>query len=58
MAQYTVLAGKPDSGEINWKYIDDFPNFDEALDAYQRVTDYPYHRIEDEDGNLIHPWHK
>ena len=57
MAKYTVLAGKQDMGEINWKYIDSFDTFDAALDAYQTIVDYPYHQIEDADGNLIHPWH-
>ena len=50
---YTVLAGKYDGDEINWKYIDSFDTFEEAMTAYNTVRDYPVHQIEDANGSII-----
>lgn len=52
---YTVLAGKWDGDEINWKYIEDFNTFEDALEAYDKVCDYPEHRLEDANGSVIRP---
>lgn len=43
---FTVLAGKFDGGERNIKYSESFATLDEALTAYDRVADYPWHEIE------------
>lgn len=43
--QFTVLGGKMDMGELNWKYANCFDTLDEAIQAYQRLG-YPFKRIE------------
>ena len=44
--KFTVLAGKYDGDEVNYKYIDDFETLDEAISAWLKVSDYPIHEIE------------
>lgn len=43
---FTVIAGKYDGWEENCKYVDNFLTIYEALDAYKKVCDYPWARIE------------
>ena len=46
VASYTVLAGKYDGNEENVKYVETFPTIEEAIEAYKKVLDYPWQRVE------------
>ena len=46
VTSYMVIAGKYDGNEENIKYVEDFPNIEEAIEAYKKVLDYPWKRME------------
>lgn len=55
---FTVVAGKLDSDhERNCKYINSFASLDDAIEAYDAVSDYPWHHIEYK-GRVIEVWRK
>lgn len=43
---FTVAAGKYDGWERNCKYVESFATLDEAIEAYDKVSDYPWVQIE------------
>lgn len=43
---FHVSAGKYDDQERNCKYCDSFATLDEALEAFKKISSYPWSEIE------------
>ena len=46
VTSYVVIAGKYDGNEENIKYVKTFPTIEDAIEAYKKVLDYPWQRME------------
>ena len=42
---FTVIAGKYEGYDLNYKYSESFDTLDEAIAAYDKVNDYPWAEI-------------
>ena len=49
----TVVGGRPDMGEVNIKYIEDFPDMEAALEACRAHSGYPILTIEVQQGDMV-----
>ena len=46
VTSYMVIAGKYNGNEENIKYVEAFTTIEEAIEAYKKVLDYPWQRME------------
>lgn len=44
--QFSVIAGKHDGQDLNCKYSADFDTLDQAIEAYDKVSVYPWAYIQ------------
>ena len=44
-SKFTVIAGKYDGYDLNYKYCESFDTLDEAISAYDKVNDYTWAEI-------------
>ncbi|WP_299202599.1 hypothetical protein [uncultured Amphritea sp.] len=56
-ATFTVIAGKWDDQERNCKYCEDFDTLAQAIEAYDKVSGYPWAFIEYQ-GRVLELWDK
>lgn len=49
----TVVGGRPDMGDVNIKYIEDFPDMEAALEACHNNSGYPILYIEVQQGQMV-----
>lgn len=49
----TVVGGRPDMGEINIKYIEEFPDMEAALEACHKNSGYPILYIEVQQSDTV-----
>ena len=43
--EFTVIAGKYDGYDLNYKYCESFDTLDEAISAYDKLNGYPWVEI-------------
>lgn len=54
---FTVIAGKYDNQDKSCKYSDDFDTLDQVIEAYDKVSGYPWAYIEYQ-GRIMDIWDK
>ena len=46
VTSYMIIAGQYDGNEENINYVKTFPTIEDAIEAYKKVLDYPWQRME------------